>query len=53
MMCEFLNEKDNMNEFVHGVMEANEKMGQALAYIYGMYPGIKEEVLSYLAEEML
>lgn len=35
-------------EDILNLMEANERMGVALTYIYSAYPGIKEETLRYL-----
>lgn len=38
-------------EFIIDTVEANERMGAALAYAYRKYPWIKAEVILYLSEE--
>lgn len=44
-MCIHTNEPDEM---AIAFLEANERMGWALEYIYRKYPAIRDEVLAYL-----
>jgi hypothetical protein len=50
-MCQFLNESNAMDEYAADMIDANERMGKALNYIYRNYPAIKEEVLTYMATQ--
>lgn len=47
-MCVYVNEPSIMDALARDMMEANDRLGAALAFVYRQYPHIKEEVLEYM-----
>lgn len=40
-----------MDSFARDILEANDRLGAALAFVYRKYPDIKEEILEYMETE--